>query len=41
MKDYVNVTRPTSYQLWWKRHSSQIQFAVFVLAIALIGSMGV
>lgn len=41
MKDYVNTQKPTAFQFFWKRHGEGVQLAVFVLAIGLIGSLGV
>lgn len=41
MKDYVNLTMKTPAQLWLTRNAEAVKFAAFVLAMAIIGSIGV
>lgn len=41
MKDYVNVAKPTASKVWWARHGVDVRAIGFIIAIALIGSIGV
>lgn len=37
--DYVNRTKPTPARIWWARHHQAVEFALLVLAVAVIGGV--
>lgn len=39
MIDYVNRTKPTTFQFWMARNGEKLQVAALILAMAFIGSV--
>lgn len=37
--DFVNSTRPTAFDFWWKRHGGAVKAVAFIAIMAFIGSI--
>lgn len=41
MRDYVNVNKPTAIQFWMRKNCHNLRFIAGLVALAIIGSLGV
>lgn len=40
-RDFVNASKPSAARFWFKRNGNHLRFMVGLLALAVIGSLGV
>lgn len=40
-RDFVNVGKPSASSFWFKRNGNNLRFMAGLLALAIIGSLGV